>query len=124
MEKFWLFCFGALGYGGLELVYRGRTHWSMLLAGGLCLMLLYSLNLQLSRWPLLLRCVAGAGVITAVELAFGLVFNRFLHLGVWDYSAHWGNLWGQICPFYTFLWFLLCIPLLECLSVSQNVRKF
>ena len=31
-----VFTAGGLGYGGLELLWRGRTHWSMLLCGGVC----------------------------------------------------------------------------------------
>ena len=120
LEKVSLFCFGALGYGGLELLYRGHTHWTMLLAGGICMLCLYALNQRLSGWPLLMRCAAGSALITTVEFSFGLVFNRWLHLAVWDYSACWGNLLGQICPFYSFLWFLLCIPLFFCFSYAQK----
>ena len=120
LEKMALFSFGALGYGGIELAFRGRTHWTMLVAGGLCLVALQSLNGALSAWPLLARCAAGALVITTVELAFGLVCNRALHWGVWDYSDRWGNLLGQVCPLYTFLWFLLCIPILGSFSAVDR----
>ena len=37
-------------------------------------------------------------------LAAGLILNVWLGLGVWDYSALPGNLWGQICPEYAVLW--------------------
>ncbi len=70
IEKSALFCLGALGYGCIELAWRGRTHWTMLLAGGLCMLALWALNERLGRWPLLARCAAGALVITGVELAF------------------------------------------------------
>ncbi len=30
---------GGMGYVGLELVWRGRSHWSMFLAGGACFLL-------------------------------------------------------------------------------------
>lgn len=120
MEKCSLFCIGALGYGALEYLYRGHTHWTMLLAGGLCLMGLYALNQRLFRLPLLVRAAAGSGLITAVELIFGLIFNRGLHMQVWDYSGYWGNLLGQICPLYSFFWFLLCIPVVYCLGPSQT----
>ena len=36
-----VFAAGGLGYGGLELLWRGRTHWSMLLCGGVCAVLIY-----------------------------------------------------------------------------------
>lgn len=107
-----LFCIGALGYGGLEIAVRGHTHWTMLLAGGVCLLGLWRISLVLAGVPLLVRCAAGAFFITGVELAAGLLCNRCLHWAVWDYSDQWGNLWGQICPQFTFYWFLLSIPLL------------
>lgn len=107
-----LFCIGALGYGGIEIAVRGHTHWTMLLAGGVCLLGLWRISLVLAGVPLLLRCAAGALFITGVELEAGLLCNRCLHWAVWDYSNQWGNLWGQICPQFTFYWFLLSIPLL------------
>ena len=80
---------------------------------------LWALNERLARWPLLARCAAGALVITGVELAFGLVCNLLLGWRVWDYSLLWGNLWGQICPLYSSLWFLLCIPIFGSLSLCR-----
>lgn len=106
-----LFCSGAAGYCLLELLWRGRTHWSMAAAGGVSLVLLSGLFKKLKGFPLLARCAAGGGVITGVELVFGLVFNRALRLRVWDYSALPGNLFGQICPLYSFFWCLLCVPI-------------
>ena len=38
-DRFVTFCLGAAGYGLLEYLYRGRTHWTMLLAGGAALVL-------------------------------------------------------------------------------------
>jgi uncharacterized membrane protein len=51
-----------------------------------------------------------AAAITAVEFAVGAVVNLWWGMEVWDYSSLFGNLFGQICPLYSFLWFLLCIP--------------
>ncbi len=115
-----MFFLGALGYGGIEVLVRGYTHWTMLVAGGLCLLGLQALDRQLRQLPFLLRCAAGALLITAVELCFGLVCNRAMRWGVWDYSGYWGNLWGQICPLFTFYWFLLCIPVFWAL---QRIRS-
>ena len=40
MEKFKqnliVYSIGAVGYGIIEVLFRGYTHWSMLIAGGLC----------------------------------------------------------------------------------------
>ncbi len=104
---------GALGYGLLEIGWRGWTHWSMLLAGGLCFVCVNYLDVQLpgcgnghKAW---LCCL----VITAVELCFGLVFNCWLGFNVWDYSWLPGNFLGQICLPYTVLWYLLSLVLLR-----------
>ena len=48
------------------------------------------------------KSVIGAGVITAVELATGLLVNR-THK-VWDYREMPANFKGQICLPYCLLW--------------------
>ena len=112
MNRIILFCIGALGYGGIEVAVRGYTHWTMLLAGGGCLLGLYRISLAMAGAPFLLRCAAGAALITGVELVTGLICNRCLGWAVWDYSDQWGTLWGQICPQFTFYWFLLSMLML------------
>ena len=104
--KFWktaaLFLIGGSGYVGLELLWRGRSHISMFLAGGICFLLLGKLNRIRPQLPLLLRGTVGAVVITSVELAAGLLVNR--NFAVWDYRDQTGNFLGQICPLFTVLW--------------------
>ena len=97
-----LFCLGGGTYVGLELLWRGRSHGSMFLAGGLCLLLIGHLGKVTPKPPLPLRVLTGAGIITMVELAVGLVFNR--DYTVWDYREQWGNFLGQICPLFFTLW--------------------
>ena len=96
------FSLGGLAYCGLELLWRGRTHYSMFLAGGTSLLLLGKLNRAEPKLPLFLRAVVGSGIITMVELAAGLIFNR--SYTVWDYRDQWGNWLGQICPLFSLLW--------------------
>ena len=86
----------------LELGFRGRSHVSMFLAGGLCLLLVGHLEEVKPKLPLPLRILAGAGIITAVELGTGLAVNR--DFSVWDYRGAWGNWLGQICPAFTLAW--------------------
>lgn len=50
---------------------------------------------------------AGAIIITLLELIVGTIVNIILGWNVWDYSNLPGNLWGQICPQFTVLWFFL-----------------
>ena len=93
-----LFCAGGLGYMGLELLWRGWTHPALFFAGGTCFLLLGRLKQQ----PPWVKAVAGAGIITAVELVIGLLCNR--RYTVWDYRNAPFNFLGQICLPYCLLW--------------------
>lgn len=74
----------------------------MFLAGGICFLLLGKLEEVRPRLPLALRCLVGAGIITFVELAAGLLANRDYR--VWDYRQMPFNYHGQICLIYSLLW--------------------
>lgn len=100
---------GGSAYAFLEILWRGYTHWSMIVAGMLAAVLLYAIRVHLAWVPLPVRCLLGAFGITAVEFAIGCVVNLWWELGVWDYSTLPGNLLGQICPWFTGLWCVLCI---------------
>lgn len=97
-----LFYLGGCVYMGMELLWRGRSHGSMFLAGGACFLLVGHLNRVQPRLPLIPRLIAGAMIITMVELAVGLAVNR--QYTVWDYRNLPGNFCGQICPAFTALW--------------------
>ena len=105
-----LLVLGGAVYSLIELIWRGRTHPSMALAGGLCLYGLYAVRAKFTRLGTVASAAVGCAVITAVEFIFGCVCNVMLKLKVWDYSNLFCNLLGQICLVYTFLWFLLCFP--------------
>lgn len=97
-----LFYTSGLLYMGLELLWRGYSHGSMFAAGGMSFLLIGNLRHVSPRLPKPLRAVAGALIITMVELGMGLAVNR--NYTVWDYRRQPGNLWGQICPAFTALW--------------------
>ena len=102
LQKIGMFFLGGAGYVGLEFLWRGRSHISMFLAGGVCFLLLGKLEEVRPRLPLALRCLVGAGIITAVELAAGLLANRDYR--VWDYRHMPFNYHGQVCLIYSLLW--------------------
>lgn len=108
--KEYLFCFmfGAVAYGLVEVIVRGYTHWTMLLAGGAVMALFCHIN-KTGSLNIFLKCLVGAIVITSIELAFGLVVNIRLGWNVWDYSDKPFNLLGQICPYFSIGWFFISI---------------
>ena len=109
IKKTALFTLGGAAYVGLELLWRGRSHSSMFLAGGSCFMLLGKLRNRSISIPV--RALMGAGVITGVELLTGLVFNR--DHSVWDYRQMPAQFMGQICLPYTVLWAPLSLGAME-----------
>lgn len=56
-----LFTLGAAGYSAIELLWRGRTHWSMGLTGGVCVLAMHHVNGRMQGRPLWSRCIAGGG---------------------------------------------------------------
>ncbi len=104
-----LFASGGVGYGLIELLWRGRTHWSMLLAGGLCFVMFAAIADKWRHRSLWFKAGLCALGVTAVEFVFGLIFNVWLRKHVWDYSDMPFNVMGQICPLYTLLWGLLAL---------------
>ena len=105
-----VFAVGALIYGAIEIAYRGKTHWTMLLCGGLCLTLFFFIDRILAGEKLWKKCFVGCALITALEFAVGCIVNLWLDWNVWDYSARFGNVLGQICPSFCTLWYLLSVP--------------
>lgn len=73
---------------------------------------LYVLNFRHFSMRFWKKCLLGTGIITLTEFVVGFIVNRVLRLNVWDYSRKRGNICGQICLQYSFLWFLLCVPVL------------
>jgi uncharacterized membrane protein len=97
------FLIGAAGYPLLELAYRGRTHYSMAIAGGLSILLIRRMARMKCPWPVrILACGAG---ITGIEYLCGIIWNR--RHTVWDYRNQRLNFRGQICLRFTALWCLL-----------------
>lgn len=99
-KKSVLFYLGGAAYMTLELLWRGRSHPSMFLLGGVCFLLIG--RIRGLRLPLPAALILCAGCITALELATGLLVNRSYE--VWDYRAVPLNYLGQICLPFTLLW--------------------
>ena len=104
--KYWkkavLFYLGGTAYMLLEFAWRGRSAGSMFLLGGACFLLVGGKVAAWVRLPLALRLIAGAAVITVLELATGLLVNR--NYAVWDYRKMPYQFMGQICLSYSLLW--------------------
>ncbi len=104
-----IFSVGAIGYALIELLWRRRTHWSMMLAGGVSFLGLSAISSKFKRLSLFKKALLGCAFITGVEYIFGFIFNIVLKRNVWDYSKMPLNIKGQICALYSFFWLILSI---------------
>lgn len=103
-----LFVTGGFIYILVELLWRGYSHWSMFLMGGLCFVLIGLIN-EISPWaiPIWKQGFLASLIITIAELAAGYVLNIYLGWALWDYSDMPLNFMGQICPFFSAAWFFV-----------------
>lgn len=120
-----LFLTGSCAYPTLEMIWRGRTHYSMALAGGLCMVLIDKVCCErMASKRLSQRCVAGSAIITGVEFAIGIVFNDWLGCQVWDYSNMPLNIMGQVCLPYSLLWCGLTLPVMALCNLCNRADLF
>ena len=98
-------------YIACELLFRGYSHWTMFIVGGLCFIMVGAIN-KVLPWtmPIWLQAIIGSVIITIMEFLSGCIINLWLGWGVWDYSNMPFNLMGQICLPFSLLWILLAAP--------------
>ena len=101
---------GGCVYFLIEMAWRGHSHWTMAVLGGVCFVLIGDIN-EFIPWnmPLILQGAIGSGIVTVLELVSGIILNLWLGLGIWDYSNMPFNLLGQICLPFTQLWVALSL---------------
>ena len=115
-----LFLIGGLIYCGIDIAYRGFTHWTMGVVGGFCFVIIGGLNNYIP-WNMKIwkQAAVGALVVTSCEFVAGIILNLFLGLNIWDYSNMPFNILGQICLPFTIIWFFLS---LICIFVDDWLR--
>lgn len=106
-----LFAVGGLIYYLIEIMWRGYSHMSMFVLGGICFILIGLINEYLSfDTTLWKQQLIATVIVTAIELVAGVMLNVWLKLNIWDYSNLQYNLLGQISLQYSVIWFLLSLP--------------
>ena len=110
LKIFILWLTGGFSYFFLEILFRGRSHWTMFILGAICFILIGLIN-EILPWktPIELQALLGAGCITICEFITGCIVNLYLNWNIWDYSNMPFNILGQICLPFTILWFFISI---------------
>lgn len=121
----YLLCYlsGSVLYPLIEIIARGYTHFSMSILGGICLCAIYFVHDSLGSGKILLKAALSSILITELEFICGIIVNRYYNLSVWDYSDRAFNLAGQICPLFSFFWFLLSLIAHALLSFEKADSK-
>lgn len=115
---------GSLGgslYYGIEVLYRGFSHWSMFLLGGICMIFIEKQgewsDWNDAFWRQVLRCVT---FVACGEFITGILVNKWMKWNVWDYSDQRFQLFGQICLRFTLFFAILCMIAIKfCEIVSK-----
>ena len=120
LKKFFI---GAILYASIELLWRGRTHWTMAVLGGVVYVILNDINIRIPNASITVKSVFGSGIITVLELICGVILNLKLGLKVWNYENIGYNILGQICPKYTVYWFMLCIVAFILIELRDKLHQ-
>jgi len=89
----------------LELLWRGRSHWTMFLLAGLCGSLVGLINEHLLThdMPLVKQILIGEAIVLPLEFITGVIVNIILGWNVWDYSNLPLNIMGQFSVLFAFV---------------------
>ena len=117
-----LFYIGGMAYMFLEFSWRGRSHGTMFLLGGLCFLVLGQLARHLPVKNLAVKGLAGSAAVTALELVTGLTVNRDYQ--IWDYRQLPFHFQGQICLPYSLLWIPVCLGAMAIYPLTERLFYF
>lgn len=99
------FSIGGIAYYTIELLFRGYSHWTMAILGGLCFIGMGIWN-EVWSWevPLWKQMILGGLTTTILEFITGCIVNILLGWGIWDYSHLPLNILGQVSIQFFFVW--------------------
>ena len=121
-----IFIIGGIGYGIIEVLFRGYTHWSMIITGGAAFLSLYIINNALTNTSIFIKALLGMVVITVLEFSVGIIVNKIFALDVWDYTNMPGNILGQISLQFSACWYGLSVVafiVFENINIVTDLQK-
>lgn len=108
-EYGFLWLLGGTMYYSFEMIFRGFSHWTMFVLGGVCMIFFAfqgrGTHFSEPLWKQVIRCTI---FVTASEFITGIIVNKWLNLAVWDYSDQPFHLFGQICLPFAIIFSGLC----------------
>lgn len=122
LECITLFNIGGFTYYLIEIAWRGYSHPTMFVLGGLCFLVIGAVNERLS-WDTLFwkQILIGVGFVTLAEFVTGVLLNIILKLDIWDYSDMPLNILGQVCLPFILAWVPIVIAAIILDDVIRHV---
>ena len=91
-ELLTVYAIGSVGYRFIEVLWRGRTHWTMGILGGACFLIMYVTEAAHRHMRLACRALISSLCVTTVEFFSGLLIssnsNRIIT---------WRSFFGSAC---------------------------
>lgn len=104
-----LFLIGGNIYYATEILFRGYSHWTMFLLGGICFIFAGIQNEYIDwEYPFWRQVAITELFVLSAEFLTGLVVNIWLGWNIWDYSNLSGNILGQTSWQFALLFLPLC----------------
>ena len=122
ISLFIMFNISGLIYILLELLWRGRSHWTMFICAGLCGLVMANVNNNLLKFDtdFRIQVLVSALCCSMFEFLFGIIFNG--DFTIWDYRGMWGTIhWlgDQVNILFFGVWILISIFALPFLDWMQ-----
>ena len=109
-KYFFLYIIGGAIYYNIEILWRGYSHWTMFVLGGIAFLFCGIIN-EFTTWeyPLWKQVLRADAFVVMAEFITGCIVNLWLGWNVWDYSDLKWNILGQSCPQFALLFAPLCL---------------
>lgn len=122
ISLFIMFNISGLIYILLELLWRGRSHWTMFICAGLCGLVMANVNNNLLKFDtdFRIQVLVSALCCSMFEFLFGIIFNG--DFTIWDYRGMWGTIhWlgDQVNILFFGVWILISVFALPFLDWMQ-----
>lgn len=108
-EYVFLLVLGGVLYYEFEMFFRGFSHWSMFLLGGICFVFCAQQGIWTEWKEPLWKQVAWCIIfVISCEFITGIIVNKYFQWNVWDYTGLPLQLMGQICLPFAIIFSGLC----------------
>lgn len=120
LQYIFMLIVGGLSYFGIEMIYRGRSHFTMGIVGGLCFLGIFLIDSKL-KYNIIIKAIICSVMITTIELLAGIVLNIYLQLQIWNYTRLRFNILGQVSLLYSALWIIISFPAIYLSRLIQMI---